>query len=91
MSDITTCPKCKADLNVSNAPGESFVCSCCGYTATKSMTLPPPDRDLDVSRSGWRPAHKVLLFLVGIILLPIILFLVAHCALTLDYMARRGR
>jgi hypothetical protein len=65
MSDITTCPKCKADLSVSTAPGESFVCSRCGYTATKPMTLPPDDRDTDVRRTGWRPAHNIILIMLA--------------------------
>jgi hypothetical protein len=57
MSDITTCPKCKANLNASTASGEQLVCSRCGYTATKPLSVPPSDRDTDVTRPGWRTAH----------------------------------
>lgn len=78
MSDITTCPKCHAELNVSSRPGEALVCSRCGYTATKPMSLPAgDDRDLDVRKAEWRTAHKVLLVLAIFIVVPAVIFFAA--------------
>jgi ribosomal protein S27AE len=74
MSDITTCPKCQADLSVSDAPGDTLVCARCGYTTTKPRMLPAGERDLDVSTGrGWdkRTVVYIAILLAVAITVPI--------------------